>query len=140
MRRLSFYLGGGWWVVDGGWCPTFWFFKSLDNNMVYSLGIDIYMCKRNLCRTKVLWVLKFGEVGDRTNKNQNPPRYEAFWFFVQNFSFWGAGCSFWYLFSHFLNYKGRRKKKKENKRTKGRIIEEIRKTSKEKMSIQRKNK
>ena len=22
-------------MVDGGWCPTFWFFKSLDNIMVY---------------------------------------------------------------------------------------------------------
>ena len=79
--------------------------------MVYSSDIDIYLYKRNLCRTKVLWVLKFGEVGDRTNKNQNHTRYEAFWFFVQNFIFWGAGCSFWYLFSNFLNYKGKRKKK-----------------------------
>ena len=25
-----------WWEVGGGWGPTFWFFKSLDNNMVYS--------------------------------------------------------------------------------------------------------
>ena len=30
--------------------------------MVYSLGIYIYIGKRYLCRTKVLWVLKFGEV------------------------------------------------------------------------------
>ena len=62
-----FYLvNGGWWMVDGGWGPTFWSFKSLDNNTKYSLGIDIYiyMCKRNLCRTKLLWVLKFGEVGE----------------------------------------------------------------------------
>ena len=65
-------------MVNGGWGPTFWFFKSLDNNMVYSLGIDIYMCKRNPCRTKVLWVLKFGEVGDRTNENQNPTMYDGF--------------------------------------------------------------
>ena len=28
---------------DGGWWATFWFFKSLDNNMVYSSGIDIYV-------------------------------------------------------------------------------------------------
>ena len=41
--------------------------------------------------------------------------YEAFWFFVQNFIFCGAGCSFWYLFSHFLNYKGIRKKKRKQK-------------------------
>ena len=37
MRRLFFILR-----VDGGWGPTFWFFKSLDINMVYSLGI--YVC------------------------------------------------------------------------------------------------
>ena len=30
--------------------------------MVYTLGIYIYRGKRNLGRTKVLWVLKFGEV------------------------------------------------------------------------------
>merc|ERR1712035_54759 len=97
--------------------PTFLFFKSLDNNMIYSSDIDIYLCKRNLCRTKVLWILKFVKVGDRTNKNQNPPMYETF-FFVQNFIFWRAGCSFWYLFSHFLNYKGRKEKKKKTKRQK----------------------
>ena len=123
---------------DEGWWRTFLFFKFLNNNMVYSSDICAIVYKRNPCRTKVLWVLKFGEVGDRTNKNQNPPRYEAFWFFVQNFIFCGAGCSFWYLFSHFLNTKGR-KEKKENKKTKVRIIQEIRKTRKEKMGIQRKN-
>ena len=48
--------------MDGGWCPTFCVFKSLENNMAYTLGIYIYRGKRNLCRTKVLWVLKFGEV------------------------------------------------------------------------------
>ena len=31
------------WMVGGGWGPTFLFFKSLDNNMVYSLGIYILM-------------------------------------------------------------------------------------------------
>ena len=55
------------------WCGwrTFFVFKSLDNNMVYSLGIGIYAFeyKMNLCITKVLWVLKFGEVGDLTNSN-----------------------------------------------------------------------
>ena len=30
--------------------------------MVYSLCIDIYLCERNRCTTKVLWVLKFWEV------------------------------------------------------------------------------
>ena len=60
-------------MIDGGW-RTFLFFKSLDNNMVYSLGIDVYVYKRNRCTTKDLWVLKFGEVGHRTNENQNPHR------------------------------------------------------------------
>ena len=73
--RISFltpetFVLFGWWVVG----PTFCFFKSLDNNMVYSLGLDVYVHKRNRCTTKVLWVLKFGEVGDRTNENQNPHR------------------------------------------------------------------
>ena len=49
--------------MGGGRCPTFLFFKSLDNNMNNSQDLDIYLCKRNLCRKKVLWVLKFGEVG-----------------------------------------------------------------------------
>ena len=30
-------------AVDGGWwCPTFWFVKSLHNNLVYALGIIIW--------------------------------------------------------------------------------------------------
>jgi len=41
-RRLLIYL------VGGGWWPTFWFLKSLDNNMVYSLGIDIYICVKGI--------------------------------------------------------------------------------------------
>ena len=46
--------GGG---VGGGWgSPTFLFFKSLDNNMIYSLGIYILISKRISCRTKFLWV------------------------------------------------------------------------------------
>ena len=60
--------------------------------MVYSSDIDIYLCKRNLCRTKVLWVLKFGEVGDRTNKNQNPTRYEIIFFSFKTSFFAGLGA------------------------------------------------
>ena len=44
--------------VEGGGCPNF-LFKSLDNNMVYTLVIDVYVYKRNRSTTKVLWVLKF---------------------------------------------------------------------------------
>ena len=62
-------------MVGGGWAmPTFWFFKSLNNNKEYNLGVDVYLYKKNRCTTKVLWVLKFGEVGHRTNENQNPHR------------------------------------------------------------------
>ena len=43
------------WEVGGGWWATFWFFKSL-NNMVFNLGIDVYVHKRNLGTTKVLLV------------------------------------------------------------------------------------
>ena len=61
--RFLFYLvGDGRWEVEG--VQLFLFFKSFDNNMVYTLGTDVYVYKRNRCRTKVLWVLKFGEVGD----------------------------------------------------------------------------
>ena len=91
-------------------------FKSLDNNMVYSSDIDIF-CKRNLCRTKVFGVLKFDEIGDRTNKNQNPPMYETFWFFIKNFHFLNGGVLFLFVFSHILNYKGRwKKKRKQNEK------------------------
>ena len=55
--KTFFYLGVDVGVgvdVDGG--LFFFVFKSLENNMVYSLAIGIYICKRNLCRTKFLWV------------------------------------------------------------------------------------
>ena len=57
-------------MVGGGWCPTFLFFKSLVTNLVHSF--DIYVLyvnvhKWNRCRTKVVWVLKFGEVGTQVD-------------------------------------------------------------------------
>ena len=30
--------------MDGGWCPTFLFFKSLDNNSIYTSDIQLYIC------------------------------------------------------------------------------------------------
>ena len=56
-----YWCGVGFWF---GW-RTFFVFKSFDNNMVYTFDIDVYVCKRNRCTTKVLWVLKFLEVGDQ---------------------------------------------------------------------------
>ena len=35
-------------VVVGGWGATFWFFKSLDTNMVYISGIYIYMYTKEI--------------------------------------------------------------------------------------------
>ena len=40
----------------GCWWRTFFVFKSLNKNMVYTSGLDVYVCKRNRCTTKVLWV------------------------------------------------------------------------------------
>merc|ERR1712243_500595 len=97
----------------GGWAVSnFFFFKSLDNNMVYSLGIYVFVYKRNPCRSKVLWVLKFGEAGDRTNENQNLPMYDGFWFFVQNFIFLGLGT----FLVIFLSYKVKIYKKNKTKK------------------------
>ena len=52
-------MGGGWWA-------TFWFFKSLDNNTKYSLGIDIYIyiCAKGIfAKISIHIFLKFGELG-----------------------------------------------------------------------------
>ena len=47
---------------------------NLNNNIVYTSGIEVYLCKRNLFRTKVLWVLKFGKVsgGPAVGKPKSP--------------------------------------------------------------------
>ena len=66
--------------MGGGWGPSFWLFKSLGNNMVYSSSIDVYVHTRNHCRTKVLWVLKFGEVGGWGTLIPNSPYVGRFLF------------------------------------------------------------
>ena len=38
--KTIFFL---WWMGGGGWCPTFWFLKYLDDNMVFTLDIDVYV-------------------------------------------------------------------------------------------------
>ena len=40
-------------MVGGGWCPTFWLFKSFDNNMVYILGIDVLCLHMKICAEQV---------------------------------------------------------------------------------------
>ena len=47
------------WVL----VTDFFVLKSLNNNKVYILGLDVYVRARNHCKTKVLWVLKFWKVG-----------------------------------------------------------------------------
>ena len=44
-----------WCGCGCGW-RTFFVFKSLDINIIYSLDRDVYVHKRNRCTTKVLWV------------------------------------------------------------------------------------
>ena len=57
--------------MDGGWWLTF-VFKSLDNNMICSSDIDVYVHKINLCTTKVLWVKKFHKLKTSSHENQIP--------------------------------------------------------------------
>ena len=49
MYPKTFFLFGG-WAAGGG--RTFLFFKSLDNNMIYSLGIDVYAKKGIFAKQK----------------------------------------------------------------------------------------
>ena len=41
---------------NGVWRPTFWLSKSLDNNMVYTFGIYVYIYKIYLCTKNLFWV------------------------------------------------------------------------------------
>ena len=73
-------------MVGGGWCPTFWFFKSLDINMVYTLDIGVYIyIYIYLCRTNFLWVLFFHEVEEIFNYFQNHTARMIFQKNVSNF-------------------------------------------------------
>ena len=54
---IFYFVGVGVDVDVGG--GLFFVFKSLNNNMVYTSGTDVSVCKRNRYTTKVLWVLKF---------------------------------------------------------------------------------
>ena len=59
VRRLFFYfVDVGVDVGDGGLFLSL----NLNKNMVYSLCLDVYVCKRNRCTTKFLWVLKFAKL------------------------------------------------------------------------------
>ena len=66
MRRLFFYFDCGWW-------PTFWFFKSHENNMVYSFGIGIYICKRNLSKLNPYGFKKLEKLGPAFSETNRIP-------------------------------------------------------------------
>ena len=53
--------------------PFFFVFKFLHTHTVNTSYITIYVCEGKLCRTKILWVLKFEQVGEFHKKFQNPP-------------------------------------------------------------------
>ena len=106
LRRLLFYFCGAGWVVDGRWdivggvelfCHFFY-----TTNIIYSSCIRISGYKRNLCRTKVLWVLKFVEVGGWGTPVPQTHYIGWFLYFVKNRTFWRDGCSFLCLFSQFF--------------------------------------
>ena len=40
--RISFLMET-FFYFGGGWGPTFWFFKSLDIDVVYTLGVYVYI-------------------------------------------------------------------------------------------------
>ena len=31
-------------LIFCGWRPTFWVLRSLDNNLLFTVGIDVYVC------------------------------------------------------------------------------------------------
>ena len=78
--------------MDGGW-QTFFVFKSLDNNMVCSLGIGIYICKRNKCRTKFM-AFKFCRVGSWGTLISNSQYVGRFLFFPKTSIFRRLGALF----------------------------------------------
>ena len=59
--------------MDGGWCPTFVFFQFLDSDMVYTLGIGVYVYILKSLQNNFLSVFKFSEVGDRGTLIPNSP-------------------------------------------------------------------
>ena len=64
-----------WWKTGGGggWVATFFVFKILDTNIVFSSDVEVHIRPMNVCRTKVLWVAKYGEVGCWGTEIPNSP-------------------------------------------------------------------
>ena len=83
------------WCWGGCWWRTFFVFKSLNNKMVYTSVIDVYVCKRNRCTTKVLWVLKFWEVGGQEFFFSKSPQVGRFLTFHAKLQFLCWFLLFW---------------------------------------------
>ena len=74
-----------WWMVGGGWMATFWFFKSLDINMVYTLGVCIYLAIV-IISAKILVGLILSSSWTFFNYFQNHPARMIFSKMVFNFT------------------------------------------------------
>ena len=56
----------------------FWSFDFPESYIYYSLGIYLNRYKRKMCRTNVLWVCKFGQVGRFLPQISKSPYYDDF--------------------------------------------------------------
>ena len=56
-------------MVGGGWGPTFWFFKSLNNKMIYTTGLYVY-----IYTSKVYTILISRDLKDQKVGNDPPPK------------------------------------------------------------------
>ena len=48
LHPKDFFNDGGCWVADGGGWATFWFFKSLDIYMIYTLCLNVYVLYKSV--------------------------------------------------------------------------------------------
>ena len=82
----------------------FFVFKFLHTHTVYSSYIIVYASEGKLCRTKVLWVLKFLEVWDPTSKKSKYQQVRGFsiFYFSKCFFVWRRWCGFFLSLNFFI--------------------------------------
>ena len=68
-------------IMDGWWMESFFFFFFLDTYIRYSTCIGIYIYLYNFVWKKVLWVLKFGQVGEWVTSFSKLPYSGQFLYF-----------------------------------------------------------
>ena len=61
-KRIKWTLAVRLRSLGSGWVATFWFFKSLDINMVYTSGIYVYIYKIYLCTNFFIKLKKFSTI------------------------------------------------------------------------------